>query len=110
MQLVIEANPTFTADIVIADDVGFTATFKAIPPWELGKAVPEDASLDVAAVFITNEVIELVTDWQGVNDEQGEPIPFSKKALLSLFKLPYRLVEKLVVAYQDAYGVAASKN
>lgn len=110
MQLVIQENPTFNADIVIADDVGFTVTFKAVPPWELGKTAPEDASLDLRAVLITNEVIELVTNWQGVNNEQGEPVPFSQEALLKLCKLPYRLVEKLVIAYQEAYGVAAAKN
>lgn len=110
MQLIIQENPTFNADIVIADDVGFTVTFKAVPPWELGKTAPEGTSVDVMAVYITNEVMQLVTDWKGVKNEQGEPVLFSQEALLKLCKLPYRLVEKLVVAYQEAYGVAAAKN
>lgn len=110
MPLIIQENPTFNADIVIADDVGFTVTFKAVPPWDLGKLIPEDTSIDVKAVMITKEVVELVIDWKGVNNEKGDPVPFSQEALLKLCNLPYRLVEKIVDVYRQSYGVAAVKN
>lgn len=110
MPLIIQENPTFNADIVIADDVGFTVTFKAVPPWDLGKLIPEDASAEVRAVLINKEVVDLVVDWQGVVDESGKPVVFSQEHLMSLFKLPHGLVEKLIVAYSKSYGIEAEKN
>lgn len=109
MNIVLTENPTFKADVVLGDDVGFTAIFKAVPPWSLGKDLQEDASNEVKVVLINAQVIDLVTGWEGVNNEQGEPVPFDKDTLLKLLQLP-KATGALIEAYATSYGIEAAKN
>jgi len=109
MNIVLIENPTFEADVVLGDDVGFTAIFKAVPPWSLGKDLKEDASNEVKVVLINAQVIDLVTGWEGVNNEQGEPVPFDKDTLLKLLQLP-KATGALIEAYATSYGIEAAKN
>jgi len=109
MNIVLTENPTFKADVIFDGDVGFTAIFKAVPPWSLGKDLPEDASAEVKVVLINSEVIGLVTGWEGVSDEHGDPVPFSKDILLKLLQLP-KATSKLIESYATSYGIEAAKN
>jgi hypothetical protein len=109
MNIVLTENPTFKADVILDGDVGFTAIFKAVPPWSLGKDLPEDASAEVKGVLINAQVIDLVTGWEGVNNEQGEPVPFDKDTLLKLLQLP-KATGALIEAYATSYGIEAAKN
>ncbi len=109
MMIVLTENPTFKADVVLGNEVGFTAIFKAVPPWSLGKDFPEDATIEVKGMLINAQIIDLVTDWQGVNDELGNPVPFDKDTLLKLLQLP-KATNKLIEAYATSYGIEAAKN
>lgn len=109
MKLVLSENPTFKADVILADGVGFNAIFQAVPPWSLGKDLPEDATSEVKGVLINAKVIDLVTGWEGVHNEQGEPVPFNKDTLLKLLQLP-KATGALIEAYATSYGIEAAKN
>jgi hypothetical protein len=109
VNIVLTENPTFKADVVLGDGIGFTAIFKAVPPWSLGKDLQEDAKIEVKAVLINAQVIDLVTGWEGVNDELGNPVPFEKDTLLKLLQLP-KATGALIEAYATSYGIEAAKN
>lgn len=109
MTIVLTENPTFKADVVLGNEVGFTAIFKAVPPWSLGKDFPEDATIEVKGVLINAKIIDLVTGWEGVNNDQGEPVPFDKDTLLKLLQLP-KATAALIEAYATSYGIEAAKN
>lgn len=100
--------PTDGGDIVNHE---IQMDFEVIPLDELANAAP-DAGLDLetAARDATERfMLDVVKGWDGVEDENGDPIQFTDEALKRLFRLPYAQVA-IVRAYLDCIQGRKAKN
>lgn len=105
MAFILKKEPTFSANIQLNDGIEFSVVFKAVQPAELGKNLPTTDNDLIRNTLIANEIMGLVVGWDGVHDEQGNPVEFSEASLKAALQLP-GLALKLVEAYSIAYGVS----
>ena len=52
---------------------------------------------------------EILEGWEGIKDEEGEAVPYSKSAQAELCDDPY-VLRALINAYSDSLGGAPAKN
>lgn len=78
----------------------FTAHFAYLPADEIGPASEAGDEAFVARVLV---------GWDGVQDEHGEPLPFSAEARAALIQIPY-VRRALVMAWHEFIAGRAAGN
>ena len=84
----------------------FDAEFNRLPQSrirEIGELI------DSGEVTDASVAAEVLVGWSGVNDSNGDPIPFSQKALEQMLDVPM-LAAAIVLAYFNSLSGAKRKN
>ena len=101
---VFNVSPHFTSKILITLPDGseqtFEMTFKALNGAGLKKISQEGH-----ASFLT----EVIVGWDGIQDQNGKPLPFSKKLLSDLLDLPW-VANRIAEAYGFGLSGASENN
>ncbi len=84
------------------EDHEFTARFKLLSDDDYNKAVQEAAS-------DTDLISKILIGWEGLIDDDGKAVKYSKKTLKDLCKFPF-VRNSIVRAYTQAIQGIAAKN
>lgn len=89
----------------------FDGEFKRHPQSKLGPMVAELQNLEDLGDLdrITEMASNLLVGWSGINDDNGNEVPFSQKALIQLLEVPL-LAVSVLKAYMDSIKGAKRKN
>jgi hypothetical protein len=119
MSFVLKQSETYTWPVVfdVPIDGGrherqtFDGEFKRLPQSKIGPMVAELQRLEDLGDLerITEIAGDVVVGWSGINDDQGNEIPFSQKALQQLLEVPF-LAVAVLKAYMDSIKGAKRKN
>lgn len=82
------------------DSHEFTAIFNRVPRSAITKMADEDENVLLSLIL---------AGWEGIEEEDGKPIVFSKKALAEFADDPY-WIKAVISAYTSTYNEAESGN